>query len=208
MSLLEKIFQKFPDLPVNDHIVLREIDPQADSDAYYELLNQPAVSPFIPDSCIPKDAAAAANTLAFMRDLFPDKKSCYWGIEDQTTGKLIGTGGFESWNRFHNRVELVYELHPDYWRTGVMTEAILQMRYYAFQTMKANRVDAFTITNNMPSIQLLKKLGFKQEGVLRKYRFYKGKFVDICIFSSVFADKVNQMPLPRQRAQIKDGKFS
>lgn len=195
------VFDHFPTFSFRQ-FKLRAIDPERDAAAYFDLITHPQVSLYIPDGCIPQSVAHSAKDLAFLEQLFALKKSFYWAIADEND-QLIGTCGYEIWNTLHRRLELVYELHPNYWRRGIMTEALLYIRHFAFQELKATRIDAYTITDNPASYLLLEKIGFRLDAVLRKYRFYKGKFVDIKLYSSIYSDKVNQLSLQKQLNKIK-----
>ena len=54
--------------------------------------------------------------------------------------------------------------------------------------MKVVRIQATALEENTPSINLLLKLGFKKEGVLYKYKFFKRKMVDIIMLSYTIDD--------------------
>jgi ribosomal-protein-alanine N-acetyltransferase len=49
--------------------------------------------------------------------------------------------------------------------------------------MRLNRIEALVYVENDRSIQLLQRLGFKQEGVLRDYYYLDGKFYDHYLFT-------------------------
>ena len=49
-----------------------------------------------------------------------------------------------------------------------------------------NRVSATTNLESVKSIKLLTKLGFTEEGVLRKYGYWKNKFHDVRLFSLLY----------------------
>lgn len=51
---------------------------------------------------------------------------------------------------------------------GFMEESIRSIIPYIFETIKVNRIQAYTLKSNLPSRKLLEKLNFKKEGVLRK----------------------------------------
>lgn len=188
------LFTKFPILDINDEFYLRDIR-RSDAQAYMDYIAHPKVSEFIPDGCIPKDLTTAEKEVQYVRDLFNRQQSIYWAIARRDDDTLVGTCGFEGWNRFHSRLELAYDLSPDYWRQGLMTAALSAIIDFAFDKMKAARIEAFTTIDNHPSTSLLqKKLNFQQEGTLRGYRFYKGKHVDIFIFGLTQEDHKKSKP--------------
>ena len=49
--------------------------------------------------------------------------------------------------------------------------------------MALNRVEALSFAENTASRQLLEKLGFSCDGVLREYELIKGRFVDMAMYS-------------------------
>jgi len=176
----QSVFNQFPVLKVSDDISLRELK-HTDALALKNILEHPKVAPFIPNDVIPSNITQALNEINFLKNLFHQKKSIYWGIEHIDHG-LIGSAGFESWHAFHNRLELAFELHPDHWQRGIMTNCLHAITDYAFDIMQANRIDAYTLENNFPSHKVLNKVGFKLEGCLQKYRKFNGEFVNITIF--------------------------
>ena len=64
-----------------------------------------------------------------------------------------------------------------------MMESLQVVISYGYEQMGLNRIDALVYTENNRSIQLLQKLGFKQEGVLRDYFYLDGNFYDHSIFA-------------------------
>ena len=95
---------------------------------------------------------------------------------------MIGCISYEKWIRLHRRVEIAYDLNPNYWRQGIMSACLAKVFEYTFDVMKANRIDAFTTTYNEKSINLLQKMGFEQDGVLKEYRWFKNEYIDVLIF--------------------------
>ena len=177
------IFKQFPIIQVNSKITLRELR-HTDAIAFKNILSHEKVSPYIPNDVVPSSISHSLKEINFLKNLFVNQQSIYWGIECQENG-LIGTAGFESWTPFHNRLELAFELHPDFWHQGIMYASLQCIVDYAFDIMCVNRIDAFTLPNNLPSHNLLKKIGFNQEGCLKKYRKFNGHYVDIFIFGIV-----------------------
>jgi ribosomal-protein-alanine N-acetyltransferase len=57
------------------------------------------------------------------------------------------------------------------------------MIQYGFEGLGLNRIEAFVMPENLASMNALRKLGFREEGVLREYGFWKGQFVDLKCFS-------------------------
>jgi ribosomal-protein-alanine N-acetyltransferase len=98
--------------------------------------------------------------------------------------QVIGTAGFHTWYVDHSRAEIFYVLRDDAYKgLGIMSELMPVLLNYGFNIMNLHRIEAMTATYNTPSIRLLQKSGFKQEGHLREHYFVDGKMEDSLIFS-------------------------
>jgi ribosomal-protein-alanine N-acetyltransferase len=74
--------------------------------------------------------------------------------------------------------ETGYELHREYWRQGIMTEAMSVILTYGFTELGLHRIEADIDPRNTRSMSLLLKLGFTYEGNLRQRYFFRGQFED------------------------------
>jgi ribosomal-protein-alanine N-acetyltransferase len=105
--------------------------------------------------------------------------------------EVIGSCGYYNVNRAYRSVEICYDLHPTYWRQGIMSETLTAMLAYCFgQTFefRLNRVEALAHVAHVASIGLLGKLGFQEEGIRREYGFWKNQFHDLRSFSLLRRD--------------------
>lgn len=96
---------------------------------------------------------------------------------------MIGTVGFNAWSPKHKRAEIGYELHPEYWRKGYATEAVSEVISYGFKELDLTRIGAIVFIENKASNELLTKLGFQKEGVLRNYMYQNGVPYDTYVYS-------------------------
>ena len=119
------------------------------------------------------------------RRIFYRKHSIYWGIVDKNNNKLIGTCGFNHWNRHHNRVEVSYDLDYSYWGKGIMTRSLTEIFKFAHQDMYVNRIQATVAIDNFSSIKLLERLGLKKEGILKEYGILHDIKTDFYMYGSV-----------------------
>ena len=106
-----------------------------------------------------------------------------WGMIDKDTNRLIGTAGLNQLNMGSKRAEIGYELHPSYWGKGYTSEAVKAILDYSFSTLGLFRIGAVTYPENNASILLLRKFGFKKEGMLRGYLHQRGRSHDALVFS-------------------------
>ena len=79
-----------------------------------------------------------------------------------------------------------YDLNRKYWGQGIITEALIPIIQSAFAGMlpcgDINRIQADTVPGNIASEKVLKKLGFKEEGLRRQSGFWKNAFHDLRCF--------------------------
>ena len=112
------------------------------------------------------------------------KKFLNYQIIDEKTNKIIGWCGFHTWYTDHNRAEIGYGLFDDTFKgKGIMSEVIASVVNYGFNHMNLARIEAFVGPNNIPSIKLLQRMKFKQEGVLKHHYFHNNKMEDSIVFA-------------------------
>jgi ribosomal-protein-alanine N-acetyltransferase len=111
-----------------------------------------------------------------------------WGITLKGENKIIGYIGFWNMQAAHYRIETGYILHPDYWRQGLMSEALQTIIDYAFNQTELHSIEANVGINNKPSMALLEKNGFVKEAHFRENYFYNGEFLDSIIYCLVRGD--------------------
>ncbi|HSI91748.1 MAG TPA: GNAT family protein, partial [Adhaeribacter sp.] len=96
---------------------------------------------------------------------------------------LIGTICLWRFDKANHRGEIGYQLHPDFWRQGLMHEAMQAVLDFAFQTLNLHSLSANINPENLASRKLLEKNGFVQEAHFRQDFYFRGKFLDSVIFS-------------------------
>ena len=77
---------------------------------------------------------------------------------------------------------LGYWIGEKYSRNGYMKEALKILIPSLFVDLRLNRIEAATLEENIASKNLLKKIGFKKEGVLRKYLKINGNWRDHILY--------------------------
>jgi ribosomal-protein-alanine N-acetyltransferase len=120
-----------------------------------------------------------------IQEAFREQSGIRWAISPRGAGQLIGSGGFWRLDKPHFRAEIGYELAPEWWGQGVMTEAVGAMLAFGFTAMRLHSVEAQIHPENTGSRRVLEKLGFVQEGYFRENFYDPGmaKFTDTAVFS-------------------------
>lgn len=130
----------------------------------------------------------ATKLIEMFNKNYREKRGIRWGIILKENQKLIGTLGLNSLNLNNKRAEIGYELHPQYWRKGYITEAVGEVLVYSFEMLQLHRIGAVVYPENTASLHLLEKLGFLKEGLLRDYLFQNDHFHDTYILSLLKSD--------------------
>jgi ribosomal-protein-alanine N-acetyltransferase len=175
-------FGEFPELETK-RLVLRRMTP-ADAEFYLRHFSDPDIVELTAFDAPQTIEKATQELLEFCIRPFEENKGIRWGIALKGETELAGTIGYHQWVKtsgYHARVG--YDLTPAHRRRGIMTEALEAVLRYGFEMMRLNKVEACTDTRNVPSIRLLQKLGFHQDGVLRENTYFHGRFIDEAIFS-------------------------
>jgi len=107
----------------------------------------------------------------------PEKRKFFVEKKDGTKIGVVNTfpvGGL---------LEIGFTLIPSERGKGYGTEAVQIMVDYLFLSRDLVRIQAYTDPRNMTSQRVLKKAGFKKEGVVRKSMFIRGEWRDLLLFS-------------------------
>jgi RimJ/RimL family protein N-acetyltransferase len=94
--------------------------------------------------------------------------AAFWAIVLPKTGRVIGKFTLFQIDRNNRRAEIGYVLNRQFWRKGYGSEVTAAMLELFFDEFGLHRLEADIDPDNLASIALLKKFGFRQEGVFRE----------------------------------------
>ena len=98
--------------------------------------------------------------------------------------RLIGTVGFNRIERSRGRWgEIAYDLARDQWGRGVMSAILPAILARGFKDWELLRLEAMVTAGNTRSCTLLQRMGFRQEGVLARRGYWKGRAWDQLVFA-------------------------
>ncbi|MGA1868582.1 MAG: GNAT family N-acetyltransferase [bacterium] len=186
--------KKFP-LLKTERLVLRELK-VSDAPSIFDIFSRERVTKFISAKTI-YSLKEAKKMIRYRKNRFKTMQGIQWAITLREKQEcVIGSCGYNTPHQFFHYSNIGYELHPDYWHKGIMTEALTAIINYGFSEWffyYLNRIEALTYINSVASITLLKKLGFKEEGIRREYGYWKNKFHDLRSFSLLRRDWKTQL---------------
>ncbi len=116
----------------------------------------------------------AEKLIFHWRSLFANKNGIRWGIVLKENNQLLGSIGFKTISHQHFRADLGYELHPNFWNKGIMTEAVNMVLDFGFEKMHLHSIEANITPTHLASKKILEKNGFVLEGLFKENYYYKG----------------------------------
>ncbi len=100
-----------------------------------------------------------------------EKKAFQFSICLNDTHEIIGGMSVSGIHKRDKNAELGYWIGRKFWRNGYATEALKLILDFSFNKLKLHKVYARANEPNIGSIKLMKKFGFKKEGLFRKHTF-------------------------------------
>jgi RimJ/RimL family protein N-acetyltransferase len=111
-------------------------------------------------------------------------------ITRRGSGELLGKIGFFnpfSADLFHGK-EIWYQVHPQFRRQGIGTQAACLLVNHLFNATAVNRLQATVVVGNVGSAGILEKAGFQREGVLRGIFFLDGRYQAMWLYALIRTD--------------------
>ena len=178
------VVTKFDPFPVlaTSRLVLRKLK-RSDAAELFALRSDETVMKFI-DRPKALSVDEVEEFIGKINDAVDAGDSILWAIcLSDNPGKLIGTICIWQINRDHFRAETGFMLHPDYWRKGIMKEALLATIDFGFKKMKLHSIEGRINPANTSSAALLESTGFVKEAHFKENTFYDGSFIDTAVYS-------------------------
>ncbi len=184
-------FEAFPTL-TTPRLILREFV-AADAPAIFRIRGDVRVTRLNSGQPM-KSIDEARDLIAKALKAFEDKRRLDWGIvlKDQPEAGVIGRVGYNFWLRQDRRASIGYDLSFDAWGNGIMTEAVRAIVAFGFAQMNLHRIEADVDAENIGSIRVLEKVGFKREGLQEDQYFEWGEFHDLVLFALLRRDYYEQ----------------
>ena len=132
-------------------LVLRAPLPE-DAAAFGNILSIPDVTRYSNWPDAPSNAQLE-RSMRWMRKAYSSGKGCAWIIEERSSNTIAGAIRFNSFEIKWRCGEIGYELHPDFWGKGLMTEAVALWRRAAI------RFSASTVSKPGPFLAIRRRTG-------------------------------------------------
>ena len=173
----------FPDLE-SERLKLSKIQ-SSDRGSIFQLFSDQTVVEHY-DLAAFENIEQADDLIQLFQSRYDSKQGIRWAIRLKSSGDMIGTCGFNSWNQKMQSAVIGYDLMPTFWGNGYAVESVAKIIHEAFDNQLAcgpvNRIQADTVPGNIASEAVLFRLGFREEGLRREAGFWKGCFHDLKCF--------------------------
>ena len=113
-------------------------------------------------------------------------------------GVPCGVAGFNWVDPANRCCEIGYWLSEDHQGKGIVTACCRGLVRHAFETLDLNRITISVASGNARSLVIPKRLGFRQEGVLREAEWLYDHFVDHVLFTLIRREYENDTDTSQQ----------
>lgn len=167
-------FIPFPVLNT-ERLTLRQVG-MNDAQEIFALRSDEEVNKYI-DRARAQTIDDARAFIKMINEKIGNNESMYWAIMFTDSKQFVGTACLFSFSKEHRSCEIGYELLPEFQGQGLMQEAIQEVIDYGFNTIQLQTIEAVVNKDNQASINLLKKLPFKESTDAVEKNFVKWKSV-------------------------------
>ncbi|GAD16286.1 GNAT family N-acetyltransferase [Lentilactobacillus otakiensis] len=169
---------------VNDHISLK-LPAVTDADAMLELIdsNRKRLAEWLPWA---KSMMAPSDEQKFLQyGIEKMARGDFWFAIILVDNEPAGMIDLHEFSHDNQRAQIGYWLADQYQGMGVMTLCLNQLEQIAFDELGLNRLELIADVANKKSRAVAERRGFHQDGILKEYLLYNGKFHDVVLYSKL-----------------------
>ena len=155
--MTNRSFKPFPIL-TTERLTLRQLSIE-DKENIFSLRSDKEINKYL-DRQGSKTIEEAIEFINKVNDNIKNNNSIYWVITLKKTGIFVGTICLFDLSNVKSSCEIGYELMTKFQGQGIMKEAAEKVIEYAFQTLRFQKIIAFTHKGNLNSTKLLTKFNF------------------------------------------------
>ncbi len=174
-------FKEFPIL-TTERLVLRQHS-LADAPTLFKLRTIEEVMRYIHRER-PRTIEDVETLITTINEGYTQGQTIAWVISlKDNPAHMIGSIGYWRTDLANYRAEIGYMLHPDFYRKGIVSEALTASIRFGFEEIKLHSIMANVAPENIASQQVLLKHGFVKEASFKEDHYFNGKFLDSEIYS-------------------------
>ncbi len=178
----ETVFDNMPQLRT-ERLGFRLVN-SGDADLLFAFNSDPAALTYV--ARVPyTDISQAEAKLAECTAGFQEHQAIWWVLSPHDSAERIGYCGFFGIDGEAGKAEIGYGLLQDHWGQGYASEAVGRIVQFGFEQLKLHRIFGLVVPGNTASENILKNLGFSEEGVLEDNEYARGQYFDMAVFARI-----------------------
>jgi ribosomal-protein-serine acetyltransferase len=146
------------------------------------------LEPWLPWVPFQVDVQSSARYADMSASDWDHGRAIRFAIRDRKTRRFLGIVSLENLQHLHLSADLGYWLRQDIRGRGLMTEAATGAVLFAFRQMGLHRVRVAASTENHRSLAVIRRLGFRFEGIGRHAEMIAGRWLDHAVFAKLSTD--------------------
>lgn len=182
---IEEIFSDIPVLET-EHYMLRGMT-KDDAEEMFTFMSDKETMKFITPDPVESIAALKEKIRCQLKG-FSERKEIPWVIISKSNGDIVGKFSLHKINMWHRKTEMGVVIRKAYQNRGVMTEILRKVLAFGFGPLDLNRIVGDIFAANPGSEKLLKRHGFRKEGIMRQTDFDGSEFHDTVVYSLLKAE--------------------
>jgi ribosomal-protein-alanine N-acetyltransferase len=163
-----------------ERLILRLFEP-SDAERVRELAGEKEIADTTANIPHPYEKGMAEEWISAGRIKFESGECAHFAVVLKSGEKLIGAIGLVIDKGF-NRAELGYWIGKEYWNQGYCTEGGRAVLEYGFDQLLLHKITSSHFARNPSSGKVMRKIGMKKEGFLKKHVVKGKKYEDLVVY--------------------------
>jgi RimJ/RimL family protein N-acetyltransferase len=180
----------FPDAFHTERLLIRGPRPGDGAEVYQAVEESLAIlEPWMPWAREPRSPEQAEENIRASIARFVERTDLRLNLYDRESSAFVGGSGLHRIDWDVPRFEIGFWCRVRFQGRGLITEAVRGIAGFAFEALKAKRVEVRCAESNLKSRAVIERVGFSLEGILRNYgRDPRGELRDTLLFSMLPAE--------------------
>ena len=123
--------------------------------------------------------------IKFFADLEQNDTGIWWAVCAANNQTFYGAIGLNNLMKQHKKAEIGFWLLPDFWGSGIMSEAIPLVCDYGFYHLGLHRIEAIVETKNTNSKNIMEKMQFTHEGTMKDAEIKNAAFISLDFYAKL-----------------------